>query len=343
MKNKKFYSSLNSTFYLLIVLGSAGCGADADPSLGADRTAVNTAALNPEVVEGVTFTSSEAEAVVYGVNHADLPTLDSFLDVRAANGLVAARPFSTVAEMGPVPYVGPGALEHLRAQAPQWSIALQNNAPPLAGTFDTVVFDQSTAEIALEITNGATFDQLRQQGVAPGPAHRIVESRPYVSVAQVAEVNGVANLTMISLKSYAESGDWPFSSCVITFSDTVEPYLDDLLFMSESDRPFELVVFPAEGAYPPTGASVLALVGAPAGSVAEERVVENYFRAFEPSGPGADPLAAYAVENAFGEQLTDVIYVAVFAPAGNVVVQVYLVGRTSCGDLVGIRSISIET
>jgi hypothetical protein len=94
-------------------------------------------ALDPEVVEGVSFTGAEAEAVVYGVNHADLPTLDSFLDVRAANGLIAARPFTNVAGMGPVPFVGPSALGLLRAQAPEWTIALQNNAPPLAARSTT--------------------------------------------------------------------------------------------------------------------------------------------------------------------------------------------------------------
>jgi hypothetical protein len=44
--------------------------------------------------------------------------------------------------------------------------------------------------------------------------------------------------------------------------------------------------------------------------------------------------------------LTDVVYVAVHAPASSpdrAQVQVYLLGRTRCGDLVGIHSISIET
>jgi hypothetical protein len=50
------------------------------------------------------------------------------------------------------------------------------------------------------------------------------------------------------------------------------------------------------------------------------------------------------VQSAFSSQLTDVVYIAVFPGGPSAVqVQVYLVGRTSCGDLVGLMSIAIET
>jgi hypothetical protein len=59
----------------------------------------------------------------------------------------------------------------------------------------------------------------------------------------------------------------------------------------------------------------------------------------------SDDVAATAVETEFGT-LTDVVYVAVFAPPDSentALVDVYLVGRTSCGDLVALHSISVET
>ncbi len=104
--------------------------------------------------------------------------------------------------------------------------------------------------------------------------------------------------------------------------------------------------WPGEGGSAPTAATVLALSGVPSGYTAEVRTVSNYFRALEPSSGTADPWAITNIENAFATQLTDVIYVALHAPQGSpdqAAVRVYLVGRTSCGDLVGIKSIAIET
>jgi DNA uptake protein ComE-like DNA-binding protein len=299
-----------------------------------------------EVVEGVSFRGWESEAVVWGVNQADLATLDALLDVRAANGLVATRPFASVAQMGPVAYVGPTALGQLRGHALPWWNALRG-VNFLAGTFDGVTFDEATARVAIEIANQASFLQLTRHGLTTSPANYLIAARPYATLAQVAAVYGVGPATMAALRSYAQSGAWGApETCISDFEAAVGPHLADVLFLSESDRPFELVSYPGAGASAPTAASVLALVGAPAGSTAELRQVYNYYRAFEPSSNTADPSAATAIRAAFDGQLTDVIYVAVFAPPGSpdtAVVQVYLVGRTACGDLVGIRSIAIET
>ena len=299
-----------------------------------------------EVVEGVSFRGWESQSVVWGVNQADLATLDGLLDARAANGLIAARPFTSVTQMGPISYVGSSALEALRGHALVWWNALRGMAP-LGGTFDGVTFDEATAEVALEIANLATLAQLTQNGLTSTPANYLIAARPYSTLAQVAAVSGVGTATMTALRDYAQSGAWGASgTCIATFEGAVGPHLGDVLFLSESDQPFELVSFAGAGTSAPTAASVLALIGAPAGSTAAQRPVENYYRALEPASDTADPGAAAAIQAAFEAQLSDVIYVAVFAPAGSPdgpIVQVYLVGRTSCGDLVGIRSISIET
>ena len=52
------------------------------------------------------------------------------------------------------------------------------------------------------------------------------------------------------------------------------------------------------------------------------------------------------MQAAIAAQLTDVIYVAVHKPASDLYqaeVDVYLIGRTACGDLVGLHAISVET
>ena len=106
-------------------------------------------------------------------------------------------------------------------------------------------------------------------------------------------------------------------------------------------RPLDIVAFPGAGAQAPTAAQLLALTHAVAGSTTEVRGTDNYFVDLEPSGASAD-----AVQAAFAAQLTDVIYVAVHQPAGSIddaLVDVYLVGRTASGDLVGLHAISVET
>jgi DNA uptake protein ComE-like DNA-binding protein len=299
-----------------------------------------------ETVEGVSFAGWESQAVVYGVNLSSPTDLDALLDSRAVAGLVARRPFTSVTAMGPVSYVGASALEKLRVEAPAWWAALRG-AAGLAGTFDSVTFDDATAKVALAIADQATSAELTGHGVTATPAARILAGRPFTTLAQVAALSGVGTATMNALHAYAASGQWSApADCVASFENAVGPYLPDLLFLSESDRPFDLVSFPGQGTTAPTGASLLVLLGEPAGVTAESRDPNNYYVDFEPSGAGSTPNAGALVQAAIAAQLTDVIYIAVHQPAGSLYqadVDVYLVGRTACGDLVGLHAISIET
>ncbi|MBW2453415.1 MAG: hypothetical protein JRI68_02840 [Deltaproteobacteria bacterium] len=165
-----------------------------------------------EQVEGVTFAGWQAAAIVWGVNGADVPELDVVvgLDARAAQNLVAAAPYGSVSEMGPVGYVGQSALDQLLAYAPAWWAELSGQASSgLGGTFDGVTFDETTAGIALEIANVATIEQLTDHGMWSQGANAIVQSRPYVDLAQVAGVSGVGAATMQALHAYASSPEWP--------------------------------------------------------------------------------------------------------------------------------------
>ncbi len=302
-----------------------------------------------ETVEGVAFLGWQSQSVVWGVNQATQADLNALIDSRAATGLIAKRPFASVAQMGPVAYVGATALEHLRAHAQTWWGAMRGAAPGLGGTFDGVTFDDATAKVALAIANDATISQLTAHGVATSPANVITAERPYGTLAQLANQSGIGTATMKALHNYATSGDWnpgAGGACVQAFDAAVGPHLPDLLFLSESDRPFDLVSFPGAGTSAPTADSVLALLKMPAGYTAQQRSVDDYYTAFEPNSSTSDPNAGADVQAAFAAQLTDVIYVAVFAPSGSINqadVDVYLLGRTSCGDLVGIHAIAVET
>lgn len=297
-----------------------------------------------ETVEGVAFAGWESQSVVYGVDHATLAELEALLDDRAAQALFSDRPFATVTAMGPESYVGPAALEQLRGHALAWWAAMNAQPPSLAGTFDGVTFDDHDAPIALDIANQASLAELEAHGVAASPASTLVANRPYADLAAVADTKGIGTATMTALLAYAQSGTWGSATCQATFEDAVSPHLGDVLFLSESDYPLTLVAYPGAGTSAPTADSVLALVGAPPGSVASLRDPNNFYNNLEPSSGTADPAAPAAIQSAFTSQLTDVVYVAVFPGGPSAVqVQVYLVGRTACGDLVGLTSISIET
>ena len=166
----------------------------------------------PESVEGVSFRGWESQTVIWGVNHVEIGILDGMLDSRAAQSLYTGRPFASVAQMGPMAYVGVGALERLRREAPVWWEAMRRapgpTEPSLAGTFDGVTFDQPTAVIALDIANRATRDQMVANGVYSNGAATIVGNRPYATLAAVSNVSGVGAATMQGLHDYATSGAW---------------------------------------------------------------------------------------------------------------------------------------
>jgi DNA uptake protein ComE-like DNA-binding protein len=321
---------------------------DAIPQVGdaAFQKLQTYAAAHPapagETVEGVTFLGWQHEAVLFGVNGASASELDALLDDRAAAALVAKRPFTSIADMGPLSFIGTSALEQLLGGAPRWWAAMHGGDDSLAGRFDGAVFDEAEAETALQIVNQATLAQLTGHGITTTPANHIIAARSFASLAQVAAVSGVGSATMNALLAYAQSGQWGSSpSTIASFEAAVSPYLPQLEFLSESDRALDIVTFPGAGASAPTAAQLLALTHAVAGSTTEVRAVDNYYVDLEPSGAAAD-----AVQAAFTAQLTDLIYVAVHQPEGSIddsLVDVYLVGRTASGDLVGIHAISVET
>lgn len=317
-----------------------------------------------EVVETVSFSGWQSVAVVWGVNRATFAELDAFLDSRAAKALVAGRPFTTVAQMGPMAYVGPSALTALRGQALGWWNAskapgfvldvatLDDDAEMLKESLaEDEGFTEFLTQIAGDSGEGVTIIAALEKQIDLLVAPLVGTTYTDTDAAQAAVDTAapVKNLTKEGQWSYLESiGVTPPTAftCVASFETAVIPELGALLFMSESDRPFDAVAFQGAGATAPTAASVLTLVGAPPGSTSELRATADYYAAFEPSSSSADPSATSAVQAAFAAQLTDVVYVAVFAPPGSIdaaLVDVYLVGRTTCGDLVGIHAVAVET
>ncbi|MCO4773045.1 MAG: hypothetical protein KDA24_23630 [Deltaproteobacteria bacterium] len=75
------------------------------------------------VLEGVSFTAGSARAVLLLGNAGTLDEIDdgAALDVRAAQAIVAGRPYLHLGEIAERPHVGPSALLALQAYAQDWT------------------------------------------------------------------------------------------------------------------------------------------------------------------------------------------------------------------------------
>jgi len=157
-----------------------------------------------EVVEGVSFTSEQVSVVLWGVNQSTNDELNDELqlDDRAVNGLLAGKPYVSIAQLGARPYVGPSALLKLRANAPAWA-SKRAGAVTLAGTFDGVSFDEAQAKAAVRIANTKTLAELQAGGLPVVGAAPIIGNRPFATLAQVSAVSGVGAATMRALHAMA--------------------------------------------------------------------------------------------------------------------------------------------
>jgi hypothetical protein len=146
--------------------------------------------------------------------------------------------------------------------------------------------------------------------------------------------------------SLADGGDATTAGTCDASIAAIAAALPDVLFLSESDRVISLLVFSGEGNVAPTLDHVLALAAPlPAGATSEVRTTDRYLNAFEPASASAPATAPMALADAVNAALTDLIYVAIHDPdpAHAAEVRVILAGRTACGQLVWLESISIET
>ncbi len=112
---------------------------------------------------GITEGSAAAAAVLDVANTATLDELDRSasadgvgLDTRAANGIVATRPFATLAELDAVPFVGPKALEALYNYAIA-SGRLQSDS--FVCSYDTPFYYDASSDMARFVTDSVTVDK----------------------------------------------------------------------------------------------------------------------------------------------------------------------------------------
>ncbi|MCB9677498.1 MAG: hypothetical protein H6737_20485 [Alphaproteobacteria bacterium] len=195
---------------VLFALAAVGC-APFEPGAGPMLDDASHRAL----VDG----SPEAHGVLALLNDAgttvDLLDDDAGLDVRAARGLVARRdgadgrqgtaddrPYTSIAEVDAVKYVGPAALDRLSAYAQAAGWVLHDD--DLLGVYDGVAFTVAEADATLRLANEAEHAWLDDTlGLDSRAADGIVAARPIADLAALAAVPYVGESALRRLRQAA--------------------------------------------------------------------------------------------------------------------------------------------
>jgi DNA uptake protein ComE-like DNA-binding protein len=155
------------------------------------------------IVEGVPMTVAQAAQVLNAANTASLLVLDDVvqLDSRAAQNIVAARPFASIDALAAVPYVGKSALRSLLAYA--------KDPPPdpdvnrQTYVVDGVEMTVAQANGLVDMANRASFEELDEWvGLNARAATRIVEARPIPTIEHLGEVKYVGASALSKMLDY---------------------------------------------------------------------------------------------------------------------------------------------
>ncbi|HEX6909767.1 MAG TPA: nuclease A inhibitor family protein [Longimicrobium sp.] len=118
-----------------------------------------------------------------------------------------------------------------------------------------------------------------------------------------------------------------------------------LTYTSESDRPFELFALPGAGDRPPGADAFAGLVGAPVDAPREERDLDDFFaRHTDTSDPhDAETQRIRPRYEALRETLRTALRWTTVYRLGRIEVQCWIVGGDGRGNLVGLRTVAVET
>jgi hypothetical protein len=160
----------------------------------------------PSLVEGVKFSASQAEAVVWGINTEGVDYLDTVvgLDRRAAENLVSLAPYTLLAQLEDIFYIGPVAMQLLKAHCQAWEIEHATEvSQSQAGIYHGVDFQEATARQAFEYANAASPEFLHSAGLWQEDIQLILKARPFTHLVELAESDGIGATVMQALQSLA--------------------------------------------------------------------------------------------------------------------------------------------
>jgi hypothetical protein len=300
--------------------------------------------------------------------------VDAGLDRRAATNLIAHRdgpdarpgtrddnPFGTVAEVDAVSYVGDSALAALLAYASEQGWVPTGD--DYYGTIEGVVFTWDEAAATVALANTATLTTLDVDiALDSRAANAIVAGRPFADVPALAAASyvGASALDKLRVWSAAPAEDGLGTDAAVAALTTAS---SGLWYTSESDYPLTVFTVAGEGDSAVTVANAKEKLASAyvardgeetlaERSVESRTVAETFDRYTVPQDWWEDTDRANAaqwqsVRAVFDDELTDVIVIRFGRrdSLGNLVgsIDVFVVGATADGDLVGVRTISVET
>jgi hypothetical protein len=297
--------------------------------------------------------------------------IDAAIDARAAKNLIARRDgpdgkngtgddnlFDNVAEVDAVPQVGEATLELLVTFARDAGYVTDDG---VYGVVEGLTLTVVEAEAALGLANRASLTELDLDvGLDARAARGIVDGRPFARLDDVAAVPyvGAAAIEDLVVYGLAHPADLLDADAALAALDAGSA---GLWFMSESDYPLEVFTLPDPGvALTPENAKAWLGDAVPVRddrATLDERSVEErelawFFDRHTWLDEGADDeqrataAAWQALRDVFEQELEGAqVFRFGVARGGDLVgdIDVLLVARTADGQLVGVRTVSIET
>ena len=297
------------------------------------------------------------------------------LDRRAAKNLVShrdgrdARPgtsdddrFDTVAELDAVAYVGDSALEDLLAYARDdgWIPEEED----FYGSIEGVTFTVAQADGVVELANTATQATLDDEvGLDARAAKAIVEARGFETLEQVAATPFIGRSALEKLRAWVDAHPKAVGFGTDAAEAALAAAVVDLRWRSESDEALEVFVIEDVDSISSSDAkAVFAAIYLPRPDepTLEARDVQQWtiaqaFERYTDVADWWDPVYVdeapkwQALRDIFEDRLTNATVfrfgTAYPPPSVNLggVIDVYVVGFTADGDLVGFHTLSVET
>lgn len=149
--------------------------------------------------------------------------------------------------------------------------------------------------------------------------------------------------TTSSSTSVSSTGTGSTAMCATEIDAKLAMETNGLLYLSESDYPYETVNLPDPGGTGAiTPAHLVQLLGLDPTLATETRTIPVFFDNLLNNSP--DSAKYQVVLDTLQSSLTDLIVIRIIpAPPHSSEIQVYVVGRTPCGEIAGLKTVSIET
>ncbi|MBL8683558.1 MAG: nuclease A inhibitor family protein [Myxococcales bacterium] len=249
-----------------------------------------------------------------------------------------------------------GRLEATRANATQaWvapaTAASMTSTLRLAYRPTCAPNQRCAGSVSEALSNGRTtilanIDLSRASGTAEEITAATTAATTSIGIITQATLSATAGGNVLRVNDFATPvvGDTG-GLCAADLQRSLGALTEGLTFPSESDYPFEFVERPSTGTGAITVAAFRAAFGVPATQAVEVRSLEQVFSWIATERPEmTDEERALArryaaLRDALGANLQNV---QVFR-YGSIQVQVYIVGRTRCGAISGLKTVAIET